>query len=369
MEVLHMLATALGISAMAGINLYLTVFATSLALNMGWLQLSPAMQPLQVLSDPAIMMLSGFFYFLEFFVDKTPGLDSLWDTVHTAIRPLGAVLLSLALLGQTDVTLEIIVALLCGTTALSTHATKMGIRAVINTSPEPFSNAAASVAEDVIVTGGLVAVYTHPVAAGAGVLIFLAMFCWFAPKIFRYVRMVAVLVFKNFSSDMCRQDGRGIGLDMTTAHREELAGIVNKGLRPAWSVYGFTGKTSRYPAGLPCYLVGFMPPVPRTSDVDAAVRAGTDKKPGKGSDQVVSVRKAAGGQEGEGTQRSGSNMGIFIPGKKELILFEPHVEKNVRHRFLYSEITFFDHETRLSHAARISKRCGKAVQEVLSNLF
>ncbi len=365
MEVLQMLATALGVSAMAGINLYLTVFATSLALNMGWLQLSPAMQPLQVLSDPSIMMISGFLYFLEFFVDKTPGLDSLWDTIHTAIRPLGAVLLSLALLGQTDVTLEIVVALLCGTTALSTHATKMGVRAVINTSPEPFSNAAASVAEDVIVAGGLVTVYTHPIAAGVGVLIFLVMFCWFAPKIFRFVRMVAVLAFKNLYSDSCRQDGKGIGMDMTTAHREELAGMVKKGLRPAWSVYGFTGKTARYPSGLPCYLLRFMPPMPQTgaedSDGDEKYKTGAGKP---GSDDSGAGRPAE-----EGRERSGSSMGIFIPGKKELILLESGTEKNVRHRFLFSEITFFDNETQCSHAVRISKKCGKAVEEALSSHF
>ncbi len=330
MEVLQLLGTALGISAMAGINLYLTVFATSLALNMGWLHLSPEMQSLQVLADPAIFMISGGLYFLEFFVDKVPGLDSLWDSVHTAIRPLGAMLLSMALLGQTDVILEIVTALLCGGVAFTTHVTKFGVRAVINTSPEPFTNTAASVTEDFIVAGGLALSYTHPFAAAAVVILFLAAFAWFAPKLFRFARMIFVFGWGRLNPGSDSEAGQGaMPLDIDTRHRQELGSYLGKGQGLAWCIRGFTGKSSLFPGGLVCYL--FRPAVD------------------------------------ESGSSSGEKLGIFLPKKQVLWLDPAKLEVNVRTRFLYYEFVLYDTVEQQSVVLRFSRKDGAKLKEVLES--
>ncbi len=332
MEVLHLLATALGISAMAGINLYLTVFATSLALNMGWLHLSPQMQSLQVLGDPAILMISGGLYFLEFFVDKIPGLDSLWDAVHTAIRPLGAMFMSLALLGQTNLTLEIVTALLCGSVALSTHATKLGIRAVINTSPEPFTNTVASVTEDLMVGGGLALSYIHPLVAAAGVLIFLVAFVWFSPRLFRFVRMALVFGWSRLSGG--GQDS-GMGIDIRTGHREQLGQHLGAGKALSWCVRGFTGRSSQLPSGLACYLFR------------------------------VSIEADA--DESQNKKTVGPELGLFVPSKKQVLWLELEIlELSVRTRFLYYEFVFYHTVKQESLKLRFSRRDGARLREEIS---
>ncbi len=333
MEVLQLLASALGISAMAGINLYLSVFATSLALNMGWLHISPQMQSLQVLGDPSIMMIAGFLYFLEFFVDKIPGLDSLWDAVHTAIRPLGAMLMSLALLGQTDVTLEIITALLCGGVALSTHATKMGIRAIINTSPEPFSNIAASVSEDVMVAGGLALSFYHPIAAAVCVIIFLAAFAWFAPKLFRFARMVLVFAFRKISSAQEKIGANGLPLDIEPKQREKLGEYLQRGQGVEWCFKGFTGKTREFPSGLICYLFK------------------TEKEEDR--------------DKGTENSEKQSLLGCWIKGKKLKWLDPATLEIAVKRRFLFSEFSFVDKNTHDSTVMRLNPRDGQKLEELL----
>ncbi len=334
MEVLHLLATALGVSAMAGINLYLTVFATSLALNMGWLHLSPQMQSLQVLGDPAILMISAGLYFLEFFVDKIPGLDSLWDAVHTAIRPLGAMLMSLALLGQTDVTLEIVTALLCGSVALSTHATKMGVRAVINTSPEPFSNTVASITEDMMVGGGLAVSYTHPLVAAVGVLIFLVTFLWFSPKLFRFARMALVFGRRRLSPD--GGNDAGIGIDISPRHREQLGHGLGAGKVLSWCVRGFTGKSSQFPSGLACYLFR------------------------------VSI-EADGGEPKDKKTADGPELGLFVPSKKQILWIEMEsLELSVRTGFLYYEFVFYNTAQQQSLVFRSDRQHGDRIREEIN---
>ncbi len=361
MEVLQLLGTALGISAMAGINLYLTVFATSLALNMGWLHLSPQMQSLQVLADPAILMISGGLYFLEFFVDKVPGLDSLWDSVHTAIRPLGAMFMSLALLGQTDVTLEIVTALLCGGVALSTHATKLGVRAVINTSPEPFTNTVASVTEDFIVAGGLALSYTHPLAAAVGVVVFLVAFAWFAPKLFRFVRMVFVFGWSRLSSGGGSRPG--MPLDISAGHREQLGEFLSRGQTLSWCVRGFTGRSALFPAGFVCYLF-------RSIDVP-------DVKSGVKKDMESDVESDAGSESGSDTAKDAAiaeeqniavhgnaALGLFVPHKKHVQWFDVGtLEISVKTRFLFYEFVLYDTVKQQSVVVRFSRRDGERLKE------
>lgn len=188
MEILQTLGTALGLTAMAGINLYLTVFVTGLALRLGWLELAHGLEGLQILSDPAVLVVSGVLLVIEFIVDKTPYADSAWDTIHTIIRPIGGAFLALGVLGRTDPVMEVVAALLGGTVALSSHSLKAGTRLMINMTPEPISNIAASVGEDAIVLGGIYIAFAHPIVAMCLVTLFLLVFWYVAPKFYRFSR-------------------------------------------------------------------------------------------------------------------------------------------------------------------------------------
>src|SRR5213075_3519003 len=121
MEQLNLLAVALGLAALAGINLYLTVFATGLAIHFHWITLSSQYQSLEILGNPWIITVAGILYSLEFFADKIPWVDSIWDAVHTVIRPIGGAFLAIQVLGHTDPAFTVIVALLAGGTSLIAH--------------------------------------------------------------------------------------------------------------------------------------------------------------------------------------------------------------------------------------------------------
>jgi len=192
MEILTILGIVLGFATLAGINLYLTVFVTGVALHFQWVALPEVAEKLTVLGNPWIIAVSGILYFLQFFADKIPWVDSLNDTVHTIIRPVGAMLLAVLALGEAHPVIEVVTALLAGTVALAVHASKAGARLLVNTSPEPFSNVAASVGEDAIVLGGLGLMWWHPVVAAIVVMIFLvavvAILPWIFRRVFRLVR-------------------------------------------------------------------------------------------------------------------------------------------------------------------------------------
>ena len=176
------IASVLGFAS--GIRLYLVLFAVGLA---GYMQWVPLPAGLQLLAHPFVLGASGLMMAIEFFADKIPALDSLWDTVHTLIRiPAGAALAA-ALVGGDSALWATIAALLGGSLAATSHFTKTGSRALINTSPEPFSNVAASSAEDVLAGGLLLLVLAYPwVAAGVVLLLVLAA-AWLLPKLFRFI--------------------------------------------------------------------------------------------------------------------------------------------------------------------------------------
>jgi hypothetical protein len=155
MEILDQLSVALGFATLAGINLYLTTFVAGLAMRFNWLALADKYEQLAILADPWIIGVAGGLFCIEFFADKIPWVDSSWDVLHTAVRPIGGVLLALAALGQLDPAISVVAALLAGGTSLTTHLAKAGGRAFINLSPEPVSNSVASSAEDGLVLGGL----------------------------------------------------------------------------------------------------------------------------------------------------------------------------------------------------------------------
>jgi len=154
MGIMEILGVAASVSLLAGWRIYLCVFATGLAIRLGWVAPPEHLHSLAVLANDWVMGAAGLGMIAEFFADKVAWLDSLWDAVHTGIRPVGGALLALALVDASDPKWQVITVLLGGGAALASHAAKAGTRAVINTSPEPFSNFAVSTGEDVA-TGGL----------------------------------------------------------------------------------------------------------------------------------------------------------------------------------------------------------------------
>jgi hypothetical protein len=185
MGVVETLSLAMGTAWASGINLYATVAALGLAGSAGMIQLPP---DLQILTEPAVIGVACMMYFVEFFADKVPYVDSGWDVLHTFIRiPAGAILAAQAV-GDLNPALELAAALAGGTVTLAAHGTKMTTRLAINTSPEPFSNWVASVGEDVAVLGGLWMVFHHPLVMIVLVLGFTALAAWLIPKLFRLAR-------------------------------------------------------------------------------------------------------------------------------------------------------------------------------------
>ena len=155
----QLLALAAALGWASGFRLYAAVFLTGLAGYMGWIELP---QGLQVLAHPGVLAASGFMLFVEFFADKIPYLDSVWDAVHTLIRiPAGAALAAGAL-GADNAAMGWIAALVGGSLAATSHATKMTARAAANTSPEPFSNWSMSLFEDGLVVFLLWLSAAHP---------------------------------------------------------------------------------------------------------------------------------------------------------------------------------------------------------------
>jgi hypothetical protein len=156
----QLLAMAAALGWASGVRLYAAVFLVGLAGFMGWVDLPHG---LQVLQHPGVMAASGFMCFVEFFADKIPLVDTLWDTVHTVIRiPAGAALAAAVLGGDSQV-MGWVAAILGGSLAATSHTAKMTTRAAVNTSPEPFSNIGVSLLEDGFVVFMLWLSATHPV--------------------------------------------------------------------------------------------------------------------------------------------------------------------------------------------------------------
>jgi hypothetical protein len=185
MDVLVTLGRAMGFSFAAGINLYATVAVLGLASRYDWVTLPPQFQ---VFDNDIVIGAALVMYVIEFFADKVPFVDTLWDMVHTVIRPIGGAVIAVTTLGEASPTVEGLIALLGGTIAAGTHFGKAGTRAAANTSPEPFSNWVLSLGEDVFVVGlGLLALQ-YPAAAAVVVFVLLAVMVFFAAWIVRAVR-------------------------------------------------------------------------------------------------------------------------------------------------------------------------------------
>jgi hypothetical protein len=249
-ERFDLLAVALGLAALAGVNLYLTVFATGLAIHFHWITLAAKYQSLEVLGNPWIITIAGSLYFLEFFADKIPWVDSIWDAVHTVIRPIGGALLAIQVLGHPSPTFTIMVALLAGGTSLIAHTAKAATRLASNASPEPFSNIGLSLGEDAAVLGGLALVHFNPLLALVIFLIAIAAFFYFAPKILRAMKVKIWLAWKKLNGPANRN--APVKLPVTLPAR--LAQVLGRehvlGETIAWAALCISGGGRRIPANL-----------------------------------------------------------------------------------------------------------------------
>jgi hypothetical protein len=173
-----LLALAASTSLLAGWRLYLVTFVTGMAMRLGWIDLPQQLAALDVLANPWVLVLSGAAAVFEFFADKIAFIDSLWDGINSAFRPLGGALLSLAIVDPANPVWQVAAFLMGGGAAAMAHAGKAGARAMVNTSPEPVSNVVVSTGEDVATAGLLALAIANPVAAALVALILVLASLW-----------------------------------------------------------------------------------------------------------------------------------------------------------------------------------------------
>ncbi len=190
------ISLTMGVAWASGINLYAALAMLGIAGAGGYVELP---ESLAIVEDPLVIIAAGFMYCVEFFADKTPGVDTAWDGLHTFIRIPAGALLAAGAVGDVSPALAVVAGILGGGVSAATHATKAGTRVLINTSPEPFTNWFASIAEDIAVFAGLWAALSHPVIFLVLLVAFLLFLCWFLPKIWRGVAAVFRRIAAFFS--------------------------------------------------------------------------------------------------------------------------------------------------------------------------
>lgn len=205
MDLTHTIALTMGIAWASGINLYAAVLMLGLMGATGHIVLPPGLEPL---TNPMVIGAAGFMYCVEFFADKVPGVDNSWDALHSFVRiPAGAVLAAGAV-GPVSVEAQIAAALVGGSLAAATHATKAGGRLLINTSPEPVTNWTVSICEDIGVVAGLWAALNYPWVFLGLLALFVVVMIWLLPKIWRGV----VAIFRTL--------GRWFGVARNSTERK-----------------------------------------------------------------------------------------------------------------------------------------------------
>lgn len=189
------LALALGAGWASGINLYATILVLGLLGATGSLELPAG---LEILTDPMVLFAAGLMYLVEFVTDKVPGVDTAWDSLHTFVRIPAGAMLAAGAVGELGPGADLAAAILGGGLAAASHAAKSGTRVLINTSPEPFTNWAASVTEDVGVIAGLLVALNHPLIFLGLLALFLLLLVWLLPKIWRGIKRVFRFVARFF---------------------------------------------------------------------------------------------------------------------------------------------------------------------------
>jgi len=177
----------LGSSWASGVNLYLTIAGLGIAQRLGWIVLPGN---LNILSHPLIILIAILLYGIEFVADKIPYVDSIWDSIHTFIRPWGGAALGFMAMADAGQVVQVFVALITGAVSLDSHLTKATTRVAINSSPEPITNSIASITEDISVAGVLFLIIRHPIIATILVVLFILFSIWFLKKMFRFLKKV-----------------------------------------------------------------------------------------------------------------------------------------------------------------------------------
>lgn len=198
MDTVQIIALTMGTAWASGINLYAAIFMLGLMGTTGNVALPAEMQ---VVQDPLVMSVAGLMYCVEFFADKTPGVDTTWDALHTFIRVPAGAILAMGAVGDTSAAMELTAFLVGGSVAAGSHATKAGTRVMINTSPEPFSNWTASIGEDLLVIGGIWAALNHPEIFLVGFVIFVLLMIWLLPKLWRGIKQLLQSIRNLFSGN------------------------------------------------------------------------------------------------------------------------------------------------------------------------
>jgi len=194
-QIITTIALTMGVAWASGINLYAALVTLGVMGATGNITLPP---DLVILTDPLVIGAAGLMFAVEFIADKMPGVDTGWDSIHTFIRIPAGALLAAGAVGDVTPALSIAAALVGGGLAASTHATKAGSRVMINTSPEPFSNWTASLAEDFAVIAGLWTAVHYPWLFLILLLVFIVLMIWLLPKIWLGIKKVFALITDMF---------------------------------------------------------------------------------------------------------------------------------------------------------------------------
>ncbi|HQR10013.1 MAG TPA: DUF4126 domain-containing protein [Casimicrobiaceae bacterium] len=190
-DTVQLVALAAALGWASGLRLYAVLFIVGAMGFLGWVDLPAG---LRILMHPMVLAASGFMCFVEFFADKIPGVDSLWDIVHTFIRVPAGAALAAGVFGDSSTASMLAAGIVGGTLAAGSHLAKAGGRAVINTSPEPFSNWTASFSEDLAVGTLLWLAFAHPVAALVILAALVALTLWLIPKVWRMLRAIVARI-------------------------------------------------------------------------------------------------------------------------------------------------------------------------------
>jgi hypothetical protein len=184
-SLIQTLSLAMGAAWASGINLYATILVLGLGGVYGTVGLPPG---LEVLTNPVVIGAAGLMYMVEFFADKTPGVDTAWDGIHTFVRIPAGALLAAGAVGEVSPALAMAAAIVGGGMSAATHSAKAGSRILINSSPEPFSNWTASISEDILVFAGLWTALNHPLWFLAGLALFVLLLIWLLPKLWKGIK-------------------------------------------------------------------------------------------------------------------------------------------------------------------------------------
>lgn len=188
-QLIATIALTMGTAWAAGINLYATIAVLGYLGVTGNIVLP---EPLLIVQNPMVIGAASLMYVVEFFADKTPGVDTGWDTIHTFIRIPAGVMLAAGAVGEVNPAVVITAGILGGAISATSHTIKAGSRILINTSPEPFSNWAASVLEDVAVVAGLWTALHHPLTFLGLFCLFILLAIWLLPKLWQGIKALFI---------------------------------------------------------------------------------------------------------------------------------------------------------------------------------